>query len=106
MENLDIYKRSIQHKREAYNTVLRVASDLELCTSITDWLDWLREHKARSINGNWVTVLVDGVSIDLHLATMTLMCKKGGGDAATARYLLDYTQHENASRAAEQYSRE
>lgn len=105
MENLDIYKRSMQHKREAYNMVLRVASELEMLTSITDWLDWLRERNARSVSGNWVTVLVDGVGVDLHVATMTLMCNKGGGDNATARYMLDYTQHENASRAAEQYSR-
>lgn len=106
MENLDIYKRSMQHKREAYSTVLRVASELELLTSVTDWLDWMHERDARSVSGNWVTVLIDGVSVELHVATMTLMCNKGGGDNATARYLLDYTQHENAMRAVEQYSRE
>lgn len=106
MDNLDLYKRSLQHKREAYSVVLRVASELEMFTSITDWLDWLHEWNARSDNGNWVTILVDGVGVDLHVATMTLICNKGGGDNDTARYLLDYTQHENAMRAAELYSRE
>lgn len=105
MDSLDLYKRSLQHKKEAYRTVLQVASELETFTSIADWGDWLENNNARSDNGTWATVLVDGISVELHLPTMTLMANKGGGDSATVRYLLDYTQHEKATQAAEAYSR-
>lgn len=106
MENLDIYKRSMQHKREAREAVLVLASYLETFTSITDWLDWLRQADARSDSGTWITVVQHGSSVDLHAATMTLLCNKGGGDNATARYLLDYSQHENLERAVQAYIRE
>lgn len=101
--DLDLKKRSLTHKREAAQVVLSLASELEIFTSITDWLDWLRQHNARSDTGSWVTVLLNGASVDLHVPTMTLMCDKGGGEAATVRYLLDYTQHENLERAVQEY---
>lgn len=103
MDNLDIYKRSMAHKREASQVVLSLASELERFTSITDWLEWLRDYSARCGNGTWITVLLNGVSVDLHVATMVLMCNKGGGANATVRYLLDYSQHENLERAAQKY---
>lgn len=103
MDNVDIYKRSMQHKREAYHAVLQLASLLETMTSVTDWLDWLRWVNARSDNGTWVSAIIDGVGIDLHVPTMTLMCNIGGGDNATARYLLDYSRHEVVERAVQEY---
>lgn len=103
MDSVDIYERSLRNKREAYSAVLGLASELEMLTSITDWLDWLCKRNARSDNGTWVTVLINGISIDLHVPTMTLLCTKGGGDSATARYLLSYSMHEVVDRAVQEY---
>lgn len=95
MDNLDIYQRSLQHKREAHEAVLRVAAQVAPLSSAADWQAWLIDSGAKSTKDGWVHVMVSGILVELHVATMTLLCNKGGGEAATARYLLDYTQHNN-----------
>lgn len=88
----------LRHKREAMRAVLRVASDLELLTSESDWGDWLKQSAQRFANG-CVIVLVDGLAVDLYASTMCLKCNACTDDAATARYLLDFGQKDNLERA-------
>lgn len=101
MDKLNLYQRSFLFKREANEAVLRVGAQVATLASAEDWQAWLIDSGAKSIDGRWVRVMSQGVLVELHVATMTLMCNKGGGDNATARLLLDYSQHSNFVEALE-----
>lgn len=103
MDNLDIYKRSMQHKREAQGVLLRVASELESLTSEDDWRAWLIDKGAKSVNPNWVSVIRDGVLVELHIQTMCMMAKTSETPMAIARYLLDMTQRDKLEQALGNY---
>lgn len=102
MDNLDLHKKTMQNKREAYATLLKVASVLETCTTELDWRSALLDLDATTSDGTWLTWLTDGMLVRLHSDTMCLMTNKGGGDSAVARYLLDYCNYTRLCTAIEQ----
>lgn len=103
MDNINLYQRSMQHKREASSALHKVMSEIELFTSQTDWQAWFEERAATTVNGGWIHVKQDGVLVSLHLGTMTLMADAGGGMMARARWLVDLGQHDNAEKAWAEY---
>lgn len=103
MDNLDIYKRMLQHKREAYHTMLGVVQDLEYCTSTVDVQCVFDKYSAKTTSGNWVTFMKDGVLVELNVQTMCVICNKGGGVNATARHLLDMSLQKHISEWCELY---
>lgn len=95
-----LYKKSLQKKREASRAMHKLAYDLELCESEVDWQLILEKYNGHSLTGDWLTFKVDGVLVQLHLATMCLLANAGGGVVAQARYLLDMRVQEIAHKAA------
>lgn len=102
LDNLDIYKKAMQNKRETYATLLKVASRLATCTSETDWRSALLDLHATTQSGEWLTWVTDGIMVRLHIATMCLMVNKGGGNSAVVRYLLDYRNYTRLCTVVEQ----
>lgn len=97
----NLYQRAMQHKREARNAMMKLAMDLDYCTSITDFEDVIEKWGGWTYTGNWINFYVNGVSVELHVEAMVLLAHTQDADIAHARYMLDYNNHSRLHKVAQ-----